>query len=105
MSSILIYETSDPEFANRAVKALVGAGIPSHRVGEGAEKLNASLRNWTDQRIFIFIDRREDYRRANEILIAMGAVANKPMRLPTGLTLAVLIVALILVGAAIISLK
>lgn len=101
MPSMLVYDTSDPEFADRAVKALIGAGVPSYRVGEGVEKLNASLRNWTDQRVFIYIERQEDYRRANEILVALGAVMDKPIRLPTRLTLTLLIVALIIAAALI----
>jgi hypothetical protein len=102
MADVLIYQTSDPEFADRAVEALREAGIDCHRRGQGVRRLNATTGNWTDKQVYIYVHREEDSRRANEILTHLGAVVDTPRRSPnrwllfilaTGLTVIALLVA------------
>src|SRR5690242_12190413 len=84
MADLLIYQTSDPQFANRAVDALREAGIDSYSIGEGARELNATLGRWTDSQICIYIRQASeaDSRRANEILVGLGGAMERPLRLP-----------------------
>jgi hypothetical protein len=43
MSDVLIYQTSDPRFAERAVQALQQAEIPCYRTGTGYAELHTGL--------------------------------------------------------------
>jgi hypothetical protein len=76
----LVYQTSDPRFAERAIEAMTDAGISCYRIGTGYVDLRPG-RQGLDAGICIFIRRDEDYRRANEILIELGAVVDEPVRL------------------------
>jgi len=103
MVDLLIYETSDPGFADRAIEALQGAGISSYRVGRGVKELNATIGRWTDDRIFIYIRKESDIRRANEILIRLGAAVNKPFTPPSPWVL--VLISAILIVIAVLSAK
>lgn len=103
MPDLLIYQTSDPEFVDRAIRALDDAGISCYRVGRGARELNATTGHWTDDQVCIYVRQGNDVRRANDILIGLGAAVDKPVRLPSGWAL-VLIVAVVVV-IIIVSLK
>jgi len=93
MNDLLVYQTSDPDFADRAVSALSEAGVPCYRTGIGARHLNATTGNWTDKQIFIYIERQEDLERANEILIGIGAVVDEPPGFPHRWWLLILVAA------------
>jgi hypothetical protein len=82
MANLLIYQTSDPDFAERAIDALREAGMECHRSGQGARRLSSTTGNWTDKQIFIYIHREEAYQRANEVLIGLGAAVDKPLKTP-----------------------
>jgi len=70
----LIYETTDPDFADGAVRALQGADIPCYRVGHGYTSAAADIgRAATENEICIYIERDTDYAEANRILISLGA--------------------------------
>jgi hypothetical protein len=103
MSDLLIYETSDPVFADRAIEALQAAGISCYRTGRGVRELNATIGRWTDDKVCIYIRQESDVRQANEILIGLGAAVDKPLRLPSPWVLA--LVAAILVVIAVLSAK
>jgi len=97
MSDFLIYQTSDPEFAGRAIEALDAHGIPCYRVGRGVQNLNATIGRWTDDQISIYVRQQRDVSQANEILIGLGAVVEKPLRLPSGWVLALLVGVLVII--------
>jgi hypothetical protein len=97
MADFLIYQTSDPVFADRAIEALDAHDIPCFRVGRGARELNATIGRWTDDLISIYVRDQPDVARANEILISLGAVAEKPLRLPSGWVLALIISVLVVI--------
>jgi hypothetical protein len=103
MSDVLIYETSDPLFADRAIEALQAVGISCYRTGRGARELNATIGRWTDDQVYIYIRQESDARQANEILIGLGAAVDKPFRLPSLWIL--VLVAAILVVIAVLSAK
>jgi len=70
----LIYETTDPDFADGAVRALQRADIPCYRVGHGYTSAAADLgRAATESQICIYIERDTDYAEANRILVSLGA--------------------------------
>ena len=83
MADLLLYQTSDPQFADRAVEALEVAGIPSYRTGSGYVELARASRSSLGLGVCIFLRREEDYRRANEILIKLGAAIEGPPKLPS----------------------
>lgn len=82
VSDLLLYQTSDPKFADRAVEALREAGISCYRVGTGAERLHMVIGRWTDSLITIYATGKVDPRRASQVLIELGAVVEQPFRLP-----------------------
>jgi hypothetical protein len=67
----LLYETTDPDFADSAVAALGAAEIPCYRVdhGYGDGGLSAQC---------IYIERDADYTEANRILVGLGAAVDQP---------------------------
>ena len=103
MPDLLVYQTSDPAFADRAIEAMREVDIPCYRTGRGAANLNASIGRWTDDVVSIFIQREEDVRRANDILVKLGAAAEEPLRLPNRWVVALL--AGLLVVLVLLSLK
>jgi hypothetical protein len=103
MSDVLIYQTSDSKFADRAIEGLRKAGISCYRIGRGTPDLNATIGRWTDDQVSIYIEREGDARRANDILIQLGGTLEEPFRLPNRWVLALL--AAILTVLVILSVK
>jgi hypothetical protein len=103
---MLVYETTDTSFANRAIDALRRADIPCYRVGSGSgdgSPMNL-LMALGESRICIHIEQASDYRRANEILIALGAAREEPLRLPSprGVRIAIILTVVITICIALI---
>jgi hypothetical protein len=98
--AILLYETDDDDFVERALRELTTAGIHCHRWGP-ATVGDGSFRGRVGGTASIYIEKETDYRAANEILVRLGASQDKPMGLPTSWKVRVilLIVAVALVGA------
>lgn len=96
MPDILIYQTSDPEFAERAVQVLSDAGISCYRRGRGTSVLRATIGRWADSQIFIYLHDEADSRRANQILIGIGAAVSRPVTLPKGWMIFIFIVVVII---------
>jgi hypothetical protein len=95
--SLLIYETTDTDFADTAIEALAGAGISSHRTGRGYSSSSAHPgKGFTEDQVCIYIESESDFRAANDILIKLGAVVDQPPRLPSRRV--IFLVALILTG-------
>jgi hypothetical protein len=103
MPDRLIYETSDPEFADRAIESLRAAGIDCYRTGRGVRQLNASSGRWTDDQVCLYVRDGGNFQRANEILISLGAAVDEPLRLPKPWVFA--LAAAILVVVVVLSLK
>jgi len=76
----LIYETTDTEFADRAIEALRAADVPCYRTGHGytAEAQHMG-RGFSEDQVCLYIERDTDWARANEILIGLGAVTERPL--------------------------
>jgi hypothetical protein len=83
VSDVLIYQTSDPRFAERAVQALQQAEIPCYRTGTGYAELHPGLNLDLSAGICVYIRNAHDYRRANELLVEIGAAVEEPLRLPS----------------------
>ncbi len=99
MPDLLLYQTSDQDFADRAVGEMLKDGIPSYRTGTSyadvrGDNLGAG--------VCIYIRQKADYRRANDILIRLGAAVETPFRPPPRglvLLLAAAVTALIILVA------
>lgn len=102
MSDVLVYQTSDPDFADRAADAMTAAGISCYRTGRGYTDLRPGI--WRDLDSCIFIRRQEDYARANEILRDLGAARDEPNRLPS-LRVLFLLVFVVTVIAVVVALN
>jgi Putative prokaryotic signal transducing protein len=83
LPEVLLYETSDPDFAERAVETLSQSEIPCRHSGTAYAALHPAQMGELGRGVCIFIERAEDYRRANEILIGMGAAVDAPTKLPS----------------------
>jgi hypothetical protein len=83
--AILLYETDDDQFAERALLALKIAGIASYHWGP-AIMGDGTGRGRTGGKAGIYIEREVDYRVANDILIRLGAARAKRIRLPASRT-------------------
>ena len=80
----LVYETTDPDFASRALEAMREAGIACYRTGRGwAGDATYLGRGFTENRLCIYIESDTDYVQANQILISLGAVVETPPRPPS----------------------
>jgi len=79
---VLLYQTSDPEFADRAIAALDHAGIPSYRLGAGFYSDSPVPRRNLGLGISIYIRHDKDYAEANAIIIKLGAVVEPRIVLP-----------------------
>ena len=90
MPDVLVYETSDPRFADRAVEAMTQAGISCFRTGSGYADLRPGIRQDLASSVRIYIKRHEDYQRANAILRELGAALDEPVKLPSRRVLFVL---------------
>ncbi|OLD39904.1 MAG: hypothetical protein AUI83_22660 [Armatimonadetes bacterium 13_1_40CM_3_65_7] len=98
-TTVLIYETDDSSFADSAIEALEQAGIDCYRTGGS---LNVP---YSDSTVCIHIRDAADSQRANEILIKLGAVTDRPDRLPPKWVFAVLAVVVVLLALWIASLE
>jgi len=91
----LIYETTDTDFADRAIEALRNAGIPgipSYRVGRGYSSGSSYPgKGFTEDEVCLYIENELDYRPANDILIKLGAVVEEPPKLPSRKVLFVIV--------------
>jgi hypothetical protein len=83
VSDVLIYQTSDPRFAERAVQALQQGEIPCYHTGTGYAELHPGLNLDLSSGICIYIRNPHDYRRANELLVEIGAAVEEPLKLPS----------------------
>jgi hypothetical protein len=78
ITSVVVYETEDSDFADSAIDALKKANIDCYRTG-GSLHLGQS-----DPTVCIHVRDAADLRKANEVLIRNGAVVERPLRLPSG---------------------
>ena len=83
---MLICESADSDFAELAVETLKEAGIDAYATG-------GSLPGGSSPTVCIYIRDSADSRKANEILIKLGAVADDPDRLPPKWVFAILAIA------------
>jgi hypothetical protein len=83
VADVLLYQTSDPEFANRAIEALSGDGIQCYRLGSGFVDIVPAIRQDLGAGISIYLRHEEDRGKANAILIRLGGVIDEPALLPT----------------------
>jgi hypothetical protein len=90
---LLVYQTSDPRFADKAIDTMEAAGIPCFQTGHGWVDLQLT-RQYLGEGICIYIRDEKDAPRANAILIELGAVVEQPVKLPSQRVL-VLVTALI----------
>jgi hypothetical protein len=74
-----VYETTDPEFAEKALAAMREHSIPCYRVGHGYSNAFAAFTRGlpTESQICLYIEQDSDYVAANRILIGLGAVVEK----------------------------
>jgi len=95
----LIYETTDTDFADRAIEALRNAGIPSYRVGRGYSSGSSYPgKGFTEDEVCLYIENESDYRPANDILIKLGAVVEEPAKLPSRKVLFVIVLIVVAVA-------
>lgn len=80
--AILLYETDDDDFVDRALRELNAAGIHCHRWGPVTPG-DGSFRGRIGGAASIYIEKETDYRAANAILIGLGASQDKPIALFT----------------------
>lgn len=79
MSDVLLYQTSDPRFADRAFEALQQANISCYRTGTGYANLHPGLNLDLVSGVCIYIRNAQDYPRANELLVELGAAVEEPV--------------------------
>jgi hypothetical protein len=80
----LVYETTDADFADRAITAMRESDISCYRIGRGYSSSAAYTgKGFTEDQVCLYIGRDSDYTRANEILIQIGAVNDSVPRLPS----------------------
>jgi hypothetical protein len=70
---LLVYQPSDPRFADRAVEAMSQAGISAFRSGSGYADLRPGIRQDLASAVCIYMRRQEDYARANGSLRELDA--------------------------------
>jgi len=80
--ALLLYETDDGDFVERALHELTTAGIACHRWGP-ATMGDGSSRGRIGGTASIYIERDADFRAANEILLKLGAAPDTAISLPT----------------------
>ena len=103
---VFVYETTDTDFANRAIDAMRAADIPCYRTGRGySSDSSYSGRGITENQVCIYIDHDSDYERANALLIQLGAVIEKPIKVPAWVLFGVGLVAAALAALAVYGLN
>ena len=95
----LVYETTDTDFANRAIQALRDADISCYRVGHGysnrAAEVGFQYPTASESQVCIYIERDSDYAEANRILISLGAVVESTPRISPWIIGVLVVVALL----------
>src|ERR1700740_3496196 len=79
VSDVLLYQTSDPRFADRALEALQQADISCYCTGTGYAELHPGLNLDLVSGVCIYIRNAQDYRRANDLLVELGAAVEAPV--------------------------
>jgi hypothetical protein len=97
LPDVLVYQTYDPDFADRAVETMTAAGISCYRTARGYADLRPGISLGTE--VCVFIRREEDYSRANEILRDLGAATDEPVQLPSRRVLFLLVFVVTLIAA------
>jgi hypothetical protein len=82
VSELLVYQTSDPRFADKAIDAMEAAGIPCFQTGHGWVDPGLT-RQGLGEGICIYIRDEKDAPRASQTLIGLGAATETPIRLPS----------------------
>ena len=96
----LIYETTDTEFANRAIAGLKDAGISCYGTGRGYSSNGAYPgKGHTEDQVSLYIENESDYTAANDILIRLGAEAEVPPRLHSPKVLFALVLIIVAVAS------
>jgi len=80
---MLLYESTDDGFAERALAALRAAEIPCYETTTSTLGNNYALAASGDTKHLLFLERPDDYERANAILIQLGAAIDTGPRLPS----------------------
>jgi hypothetical protein len=99
MSELLVYQTSDPRFADRAIEAMSQANIPCFQTGRGWVDFNPAVHRDLGAGICIYIRDAADAPRANEILINLGAVVETAPKVPSRLVIFLIVLIAALVAA------
>jgi len=95
----LIYETTDTDFADRAIEALRNAGIPGIPSYRGYSSGSSYPgKGFTEDEVCLYIENELDYRPANDILIKLGAVVEEPPKLPSRKVLFVIVLIVVAVA-------
>lgn len=97
MTDVLVYQTYDPDFADKAVDTMTAAGISCYRTARGYADLRPGTYLGTE--VCVFIRCEGDYARANEILCDLGAAPDEPVKLPSRRVLFLLVFVVALVAA------
>ena len=95
--ALLVYETTDTDFADRALAAMREADIPCYRTGHGYQTESwPGGRVSSGDQVCIYIERDLDSSEANRILISLGAAQERPppLRLIVGLSILAAILAM-----------
>jgi hypothetical protein len=98
---LLVYETTDTDFANRAIDALREADIPCYRVGTtfGDASPVTQLQALGESQVCIYIERDSDFRQANDILLRLGAAVEEP--LPAGRIVRIAVILIVAIATVI----
>ena len=99
---MLLYETTDADFAERALAALGEARIPCYKTTTSVLSNKYAIPAADDAKFYLFLERPDDYRPANDILIRLGAAVDLPPKLPS-IRVLVAIAAVAVVLAAIVA--
>jgi len=76
----LLYQTTDGEFADRAIAELSGVGIRAFREGRGENEVFRGR----GAMINIYVEKDSDYQRASQVLLDIGAIPGRSGRIFTG---------------------
>lgn len=83
MSEVLVYQTSDPRFADAAIEAMTQAHIACFKTGQGYIDMNPAVVRDLGNNICIYIRDPSDIVRANSILVSLGAALQASPKLPS----------------------
>ena len=97
MTSALIYETDDSDFADSAIDALTQARIQCYRTGR-------ALPGGSSHTICIYIQNDGDSQRANKILLELGAEVGTQNRVSQKFILLAVFIGALIVALVIVKL-